>query len=139
MSEQWSSWVPVLRVDDARVSADFYCRALGFQVDWEHRFADDFPLYVSVSRPPLSLHLSEHQGGGTVGADFFVRVPDVDAVHADLVERGFQPTSPPTDQEYGMRDFCLMDPDGNNITLGSPAGFPTELHEQHSDEGAAAP
>lgn len=129
----WSGWVPVLRVEDARKSADFYVRSLGFEFDWEHRFADDFPAYVQVSRGPLTLHLSEHEGGGTTEADFFVRVPDVDTVYEVVVESGVTPDSEPTDQEYGMRDFCVVDPDGNRITLGTPTTFPTE---QHREEGA---
>jgi len=128
MPEEWSSWVPILRVKDARVSAKFYQDAMGFKVDWEHRFADDFPIYMQVSRPPLALHLSEHQGGGTTAAEFFVRVPDVDAVYQAMVDQGIKPESEPTDQEYGMRDFLIVDPDGHSITLGSPAGFPTEQH-----------
>ena len=75
MAEEWSSWVPILRVKDAQVSAKFYREAMGFRVDWEHRFADGFPLYMQISRSPLVLHVSEHQGGGTTAAEFFVRVP----------------------------------------------------------------
>jgi len=75
MAEEWSSWAPILRVKDAQVSAKFYREAMGFRVDWEHRFADGFPLYMQISRSPLVLHVSEHQGGGTTAAEFFVRVP----------------------------------------------------------------
>ena len=91
MAEEWSTWVPILRVKDAHISAKFYREALGFEVDWEHRFAEGFPLYMQISRPPLHLHLSEHQGGGTSAAEFFVRVPDVDAVHKAMVDRGIEP------------------------------------------------
>ncbi len=126
--EGWSSWVPILRVNDARTSAKFYKDALGFEIDWEHRFADDFPLYIQVSRPPLVVHLSEHQGGGTSAAELFVRVPDVDTVYEGMLHRGIRPATEPTDQPYGIRDFCVVDPDGHRITLRTPAGFPTELH-----------
>ena len=46
MAEEWSTWVPILRVKDARTSAQFYKEAMGFEIDWEHRFADGFPLYM---------------------------------------------------------------------------------------------
>ena len=113
---------------DARASAEFYKEALGFEIDWEHRFADDFPLYIQIPKPPL--HLSEHQGGGTSAAEFFVRVPDVDAVYKAMLDRGIQPATEPTDQEWGIRDFCVVDPDGHRVTLGTPVGFPTELHRK---------
>ena len=136
MAGDWSPWVPILKVADARASAAFYCDVLGFQLDWEHQFGEGFPLYMQVSRDPLFLHLSEHSGGIAEG-DFFVRVPDVDAVYGEIVERGHQPPSAPIDQEYGMRDFRVVDPDGHNITLGSVADFPTELHvEPGSEEGS---
>jgi uncharacterized glyoxalase superfamily protein PhnB len=128
MAEESSSWVPILRVKDAQVSAKFYREAMGFRVDWEHRFADGFPLYMQISRSPLVLHLSEHQGGGTTAAEFFVRVPDVDAVYRAIVDQGIETATEPSNQEYGMRDFCVVDPDGHRVTLGTPAGFPTEAH-----------
>lgn len=129
MADDWSNWVPILGVKDARRSAQFYSEALGFEMDWEHRYADGFPLYVQLTRPPLTLHLSEH-GDSTHPAEFFVRVPDVDALYTELLERGIQPARELTDQPYGMRDFCIVDPDGHRITLGTPAGFPTEFHRE---------
>lgn len=60
IENQWRCWVPVLNVRDARHSAEFYRGFLGFSQDWEHQFDDGFPLYVSLSRDDLSLHLSEH-------------------------------------------------------------------------------
>ena len=130
MAEEWSTWVPILRVKDAHISARFYQEAMGFKVDWEHRFADDFPLYMQISRSPLVLHLSEHQGGGTSAAEFFVRVPDVDAVYEAMLQSGIAPATEPTDQEYGIRDFCVEDPDGHRVTLGTPTNFPTEAHRR---------
>ncbi len=128
MDERWSAWVPIVRVRDARASARFYVEAMGFVVDWEHRFAEGFPLYVQVSRSPLTLHLSEHHDGEICAADFFVGVPDVDAAYQDMVQRGVQPATEPTDQPYGIRDFALVDPDGHRITLGTATTFPTESH-----------
>lgn len=128
MPEQPSNWVPILRVADARKSADFYKKALQFSVDWEHRYEEGFPLYVQVSKPPLTLHLSEHTGGGTRSAELFLRVPDVDAAHQGMVERGVSPEAEPADQPYGLRDFAVVDPDGHRITLGTPIAFPTDQH-----------
>jgi uncharacterized glyoxalase superfamily protein PhnB len=105
-------------VVDAQRSASFYCDVLGFDKDWEHRFAEGWPLYVSVSRGALTLHLSEHHDGETGGTELFVRVDDVDAVYAQLVDRGLVAESPPADQDYGVRDFHFTDPDGHRIGVG---------------------
>jgi uncharacterized glyoxalase superfamily protein PhnB len=91
---------------------------LGFQKDWEHRFDPGWPLYVGVSRGSMKLHLSEHGGGGTETASLFVPVDDIDAVYEELVGKGLVPDDPPTDQDYGLRDFGFADPDGHHITLG---------------------
>lgn len=41
----------------------------------------------------------------------------MDAVHAELVERGVGITQPPTNQGYG-RDMGLRDSFGNNLRIG---------------------
>jgi predicted enzyme related to lactoylglutathione lyase len=45
-------------------------------------------------------------------------VKDVDAVHAELVDRGAKVIKPPQDYDYGMRDFDAVDLDGNHLTFG---------------------
>ena len=50
--------VPIIRIFDVPKAHEFYLGFLGFSVDWEHRFGDDFPLYTQVSRAGLALHLS---------------------------------------------------------------------------------
>ena len=46
----------------------------------------------------------------------FVR--DVDAVYAELAARGARIVKPPQNYDYGMRDFDLIDLDGNQLTFG---------------------
>ena len=36
--------VPIVRIFDVAKAHEFYCGFLGFAIDWEHRFGDDFPL-----------------------------------------------------------------------------------------------
>ena len=56
-----SKAVPILRVADAAVSAEWYAR-LGFVVEFEHRFEPELPAYVGIVRDDASIHLSEHTG-----------------------------------------------------------------------------
>ncbi len=49
---------PVMRIFDEAKAKEFYIGFLGFGLDWEHRFGDNFPLYAQVSRAGLTLHLS---------------------------------------------------------------------------------
>jgi uncharacterized glyoxalase superfamily protein PhnB len=60
---------------------------------------------------------------GNGGICVFVR--DVDAVHAELVSRGANVVKPPQDYDYGMRDFDVIDLDGNQLTYGMGSSEPT--------------
>jgi uncharacterized glyoxalase superfamily protein PhnB len=53
---------------------------------------------------------------GNGGICVFVR--DVNAVHAELAARGAGIVKPPQNYDYGMRDFDLIDLDGNQLTFG---------------------
>jgi uncharacterized glyoxalase superfamily protein PhnB len=53
---------------------------------------------------------------GNGGLCVFVR--DVDRLYADLVAGGAKPINTPEDRDYGMRDFDVVDPDGNQLTFG---------------------
>ena len=47
-----------------------------------------------------------------------VFVDDVDALHAELAARGARVVKPTQDYPYGMRDFDVVDLDGNQLTFG---------------------
>jgi ribosomal-protein-alanine N-acetyltransferase len=116
-SLQVNQVVPVLRIFDVGKAKEFYVDYLGFRVDWEHRFADDLPLYMQVSLGGLVLHLSEHHGDGTPGSTVFVRVTGLRDFHAGLSQRyrylrpGLQHT------ERGSLFVELLDPFGNRLRL----------------------
>ena len=59
-------------------------------------------------------------------------VDDVDALYAELVGRGARIIVPAADRAYGMRDFSVLDPDGNVLVFGmSIAGRSADEHEPH--------
>jgi len=53
---------------------------------------------------------------GNGGICVFAR--DVDTVYAELAARGARIVKPPQNYDYGMRDFDLIDLDGNQPTFG---------------------
>lgn len=59
--------IPLLRIFDRKKAEEFYIQWLGFSVDWEHRFEDDLPLYIQVSKAGITLHLTEHHGDCSPG------------------------------------------------------------------------
>ena len=72
MSEPTFRAIPILRIVDLAKAKEFYLDFLGFRIDWEHRFADDAPVYMHIARGDLVLHLSEHHGDGSPGATVYV-------------------------------------------------------------------
>ncbi|MFD1659746.1 VOC family protein [Streptomyces caeni] len=59
------------------------------------------------------------KGAGPCGV--YVAVDDVDAHHRRAVEHGADILMPPTDQEYGSRDYMARDAEGNIWNFGTYA------------------
>jgi catechol 2,3-dioxygenase-like lactoylglutathione lyase family enzyme len=109
---------PILRIFDEAKAKEFYVGFLGFKVDWEHRFAADFPLYLQVSRDDCVLHLSEHHGDGSPGSALRIESTDVDALHAELEAKSYRFAKPSIeDMPWGTRDLSVPDPFGNRLTF----------------------
>lgn len=107
----------VFTVRDIVKSTGHYCDVLGFKVTFQYGKPT---YYVCLCRDEVSLHL--------IAADKTSRLPgnssmcifvnDVDGVHAEIAARGAKVLKPPQNYDYGMRDFDVADPDGNQITFG---------------------
>ena len=74
MSVELRSAIPVLRIFSEEKMREFCLGFLGFALDWDHRFARDFPVHLQVSRGPLRLQLTEHYGGPSPGGQVFVEM-----------------------------------------------------------------
>ena len=107
-----------LRITDYDRSRAFYVDVLGFEIDWEHRFGPDFPVFLQVTREGLSLYLSQHEGDCKVGGLVYFYVPDVDGWHDEIVRHGLN-VPPPKDQPWGNREVRLSDPDGNTVCIST--------------------
>lgn len=113
---------PTLRITDYDAAKAFYVDTLGFRIDWEHRFAPGFPVFMHISRDNLALYLSQHRGAGPSGGLVDLYVPDVDAWYRELIAKGTSTPQPPEDQPWDTREIALTDPVGNRLKhLDSPA------------------
>ena len=109
---------PILRIFDEARARQFYVDFLGFEVDWEHRFAPDLPLYLQVARGDCVLHLSEHHGDCCPGAALRIAVDDIDELHAELAARQYGYARPAIeDTPWGSRELTVRDPFGNRLTF----------------------
>ncbi|HJT10987.1 MAG TPA: glyoxalase superfamily protein [Dongiaceae bacterium] len=108
--------IPVLRMFSVDKAKEFYLDFLGFSLDWEHRFADDLPLYMQVSRGGLYLHLTEHHGDACPGATVFVRMRGIAALHQELAAKAYRYLRPGVERApWGARVMEVTDPFGNRI------------------------
>lgn len=107
----------VLVVSDLAAGLAYYRDVLGFQVTFEY----GEPLsYACLCRDEVALHLLAASGTkrlpGHGAMCVFVR--DVDRLYAELSGRGAELLNQPEDRDYGMRDFDVVDADGNQLTFG---------------------
>ena len=118
--ESWKM-CPVLGVRDVGAASDAFENRLGFSVATELE-----GVYAIARRGGAEIHLQIRRRllwtGPREGIenDVYIRVDDVDAVHADLVRRGAEILRAPADQEYGMRDFIVAAPEGYRLSFGAP-------------------
>lgn len=107
--------VPIVRIFDVAKANEFYLGFLGFQVDWEHRYGDNFPLYMQVSRAGLRLHLSEHAGDATPGANMCVYMTGIGDLHRELLAKDYRYMKPGLHDEAERLELQVIDPFNNRI------------------------
>lgn len=103
--------IPILRVADAERAVEWYGQ-LGFSKEWEHRFADGLPAFVSIARGHARIYLSEHTGDAQPGTLLYLR-------HSMLDDLAVQLGVEPTEVAWG-RELHLEDPDGNRLRVSDP-------------------
>ena len=108
--------IPIIRIFDEEKAKEFYLQFLGMNLDWEHRFQQDFPIYIQVSRGNLVFHLSEHSGDCTPGSKVFVNVSDIDSLFQEITSRPYKYSKPSIEQApWGGRCFTVTDPFSNKV------------------------
>jgi hypothetical protein len=102
--------VPIVRIFDVEKAHEFYLGFLGFTVDWEHRYGDNFPLYTQVSRAGLRLHLSEHAGDATPGGNMCVYMNGIRDFHKELISKNYRYMKPGLEDEGTRLELTVIDP-----------------------------
>jgi len=106
---------PIIRIFDEAKAREFYIDFLGCAIDWQHRFEPDAPLYMQVSRGAMVLHLSEHSGDATPGANAVVFARSVEKLHGELSEKNYRYNRPGLQkQDWGL-EMQVIDPFGNRL------------------------
>jgi hypothetical protein len=106
---------PILRIFDETKAREFYLNFLGFNLDWEPRFGENFPLYAQVSRAGLILHLSGHHGDASPGSNTFVSMRGVREFHKELSQKQYGYLKPGLEEEEYGTVMTVTDPFSNRI------------------------
>lgn len=113
--------IPILRIFSVEKAKEFYVDFLGFAIDWEHRFGDNFPLYAQISRAGLKLHLSEHHGDASPGSTVFIWMRGIAEYHRELTAKDYRYNKPGLeDAPWDARVIEVSDPFGNKLRFSEP-------------------
>ena len=115
MTVRLRSASPVLCVRDIAPAAAALER-LGFRMQGS---AGDPPSWASIQRDAVEIMLlCGNFPDPAQDWAAYIWVDDVDALHAEAVERGAALKGPPADQPYACRQFEAVLPDGRLIAFG---------------------
>lgn len=106
--------LPQLPLNDVAAGIAYYKDVLGFAINYAQHdlgvmFRDSGTLLL-VARSP------RHTGIGSCTA----YVSDADKLYAELTAKGAKAQGEPVSQPWGLRDFSVIDPEGNRITFAQP-------------------
>lgn len=112
--------IPILPSRCVEDTLRFY-RRLGF----DGKIWGSPHFYAALTRDRLEIHFFKHADldPATSSAGCYFRVLDVDRIHRAFAEANLPTTGIPRmdrieSKPWGMREFAIIDPDGNLIRIG---------------------
>ena len=116
MNTSFDSVMPSCAVNDMPKAIQFYLHSLGFTCV----FTDGDPIsFVIMKRDTVEISLhTQHLGEVPGKHGCYVKVRGVDSLYSEYQSKGVKIVHPLRDEEYGMREFMIADPDGNLINFG---------------------
>ncbi|MFI6692223.1 VOC family protein [Streptomyces sp. NPDC050433] len=120
---------PTLVYDDAKAAIRTLKDAFGFTELSVYEGEDGSVLHAELAHGNGIVMLGSGKGDGVFAkamagggpAGIYVVVEDVDAHHARAAAQGVEILMPPTDQDYGSRDYMARDAEGNVWSFGTYA------------------
>ena len=115
---KFGNTTPILRSFDESKAKEFYIGFLEFNLDWEHRFEDNLPLYIQISKGDCVLHISEHHGDCSPGAALRIETDNIEKYHELLISKQYKYARPDIQEmPWGSKDMSIRDPFGNKLTF----------------------
>ncbi|MEM8745035.1 MAG: glyoxalase superfamily protein [Pseudomonadota bacterium] len=112
---------PILRMFDVAKAREFYVDFLGFTINWEHRFEENFPLYMEIARDGCVLHLSEHHGDCCPGGAIRIEASNIEDFQKTLAASAYKYAKPGLEEmPWNAREMTVTDPFGNRLVFFEP-------------------
>lgn len=118
--QEYDLAIPTLPSRSVRDALAFY-RRLGF----DGQIVGEGGSYAILTRGAIEIHFFTHceLRPAESSAGCYVRVLDVQDIHqawalAQLPRKGIPRMDPLEDKPWGMREFAIVDPDGNLLRVG---------------------
>jgi catechol 2,3-dioxygenase-like lactoylglutathione lyase family enzyme len=106
--------LPALPLDDVAAGVAYYRDVLGFKINYQQH-----DLGV-MDRDAVTLLLvartEKHKGIGSC----YLYVENADALYEELRAKGANLQGEPVSRPWGLREFRILDPEGNDIGFGQP-------------------
>jgi GNAT superfamily N-acetyltransferase len=115
---------PIFAVADVLETTRFYKEVLGFTSSWEW---GDPPTFGAATWGKSTINFSYRPdlAGKVEGHEHWFDVEDVNALHAQHLERGAAIVSPIEDKPWGKREYTVRDMNGYHLRFaGSPSYTP---------------
>jgi catechol 2,3-dioxygenase-like lactoylglutathione lyase family enzyme len=106
--------MPALPLDSVPAGVAHYRDVLGFRVNYQQH--DLGVMDRDDVRLLLIARTERHKGIGSA----YVYVEDADALYAELCAKGAIVQGEPVSRPWGLREFRVLDLEGNEITFGQP-------------------
>jgi catechol 2,3-dioxygenase-like lactoylglutathione lyase family enzyme len=106
--------MPELPLTDVTARVAYYRDVLGFSVNYQQH-----DLGV-MDRDGVRLLLIGRGRGHTAIGSCYCYVSDADALYGELLASGANVQGEPVSRPWGLRDFRVVDPEGNQLTFGQP-------------------
>lgn len=107
---------PELPVSNLKDSISYYEQKLGFRVAMQMPSGD----YAIVERDDIAIHLFQDDAPNPSHVGIHVFTEDLDALHAELQQRGARVSQGILRKPWGNRDFRVNDDSGNEIKFTEP-------------------
>jgi len=106
--------MPELPLTDVAAGIAYYRDVFGFSINYQQ---DNLGVMDrDVVRVLLIARTERHSGIGSC----YIYVRDADALFNELLDKGANIQGEPVSRPWGLREFRVLDPEGNQLTFGQP-------------------